>query len=187
VLGDSLVEDEGAPYRVLPWSWTAERASQVACPATGGVDTDVAAILYTSGSTGAPKGVVLSHRNLVVGAESVSTYLNNTAEDRILAVLPLSFDAGLSQLTTGFCVGAHVVLADYLCREMSSGCAQEHRITGLVAYRRCGSSSQPRRGRPRRGRGALLRKHRGTTSARHPAKTASDLPDRGAIPHVRPH
>jgi acyl-CoA ligase (AMP-forming) (exosortase A-associated) len=132
VLGDALVEDEGAPYRVLPWSWTPERASQVACPATGGVDTDVAAILYTSGSTGAPKGVVLSHRNLVVGAESVSTYLNNTADDRILAVLPLSFDAGLSQLTTGFCVGAHVVLADYLLPGDVVRLCAEHRITGLV-------------------------------------------------------
>ena len=70
----------------------------------------MAAILYTSGSTGKPKGVVLSHRNLIVGAESVSHYLGNTADDVILAALPLSFDAGFSQLTTGFAVGAHVVL-----------------------------------------------------------------------------
>jgi acyl-CoA ligase (AMP-forming) (exosortase A-associated) len=132
VLGDSLLEDEEAPYRVLPWSEVAERASQAGCPPTRGVDTDVAAILYTSGSTGAPKGVVLSHRNLVVGAESVSTYLNNTAEDRILAVLPLSFDAGLSQLTTGFRVGAHVVLADYLLPGDVVRLCAEHRITGLV-------------------------------------------------------
>ena len=150
VLGDSLVEDEEALYRVLPWSEVAGRASQAGCPPTGGLDTDMAAILYTSGSTGAPKGVVLSHRNLVVGAESVSTYLNNTAEDRILAVLPLSFDAGLSQLTTGFCVGAHVVLADYLLPGDVVRLCAEHRITGLVPCRRCGSSSRARRGRPRR-------------------------------------
>jgi acyl-CoA ligase (AMP-forming) (exosortase A-associated) len=132
VLGDSFVADEEAPYRLLPWSEVAECASGAVCPPTGGVDTDVAAILYTSGSTGAPKGVVLSHRNLVVGAESVSCYLNNTTDDRILAVLPLSFDAGLSQLTTGFCVGAQVVLADYLLpRDVVRLCA-EHRITGLV-------------------------------------------------------
>jgi acyl-CoA ligase (AMP-forming) (exosortase A-associated) len=132
VLGHSLVEDNDARYRVLPWSEVAERVGQGVCPPTGGVDTDAAAILYTSGSTGAPKGVVLSHRNLVVGAESVSTYLNNTAEDRILAVLPLSFDAGLSQLTTGLCVGAHVVLADYLLPGDVVRLCAEHRITGLL-------------------------------------------------------
>ncbi|MEU0187685.1 acyl-CoA ligase (AMP-forming), exosortase A system-associated [Streptomyces sp. NPDC006207] len=132
VLGDSLADDAEAPYRVLPWSKVAEPPSQSACPATGGVDTDVAAILYTSGSTGPPKGVVLSHRNLVAGAESVSAFLNNTAEDRILAVLPLSFDAGLSQLTTGFCVGAHVVLANYLLPGDVIRPCVEHRITGLV-------------------------------------------------------
>ncbi|MGO4832557.1 AMP-binding protein, partial [Rhizobiaceae sp. 2RAB30] len=71
-------------------------------PAFVGVDCDMAAILYTSGSTGKPKGVVLSHRNLIVGAESVSHYLSNSPDDTILSVLPLSFDAGLSQLTTAF-------------------------------------------------------------------------------------
>src|SRR4051812_12157991 len=132
VLGDLPVKAEDTPYRVLPWAGVAERPSQAQCPPTAGVDTDVAAILYTSGSTGSPKGVVLSHRNLLVGAESVSTYLGNTAEDRILAVLPLSFDAGLSQLTTGFCVGAHVVLADYLLPgDIVRLCAENH-ITGLV-------------------------------------------------------
>ena len=86
---------------------------------------------------------MLSHRNLVVGGESVSTYLDNTAEDRILAALPLSFDAGLSQMTTGFWVGAHVVLADYLLpRGTCRTCARSTRVTGLGACRRCGSSSQ---------------------------------------------
>jgi acyl-CoA ligase (AMP-forming) (exosortase A-associated) len=132
VLGEPPDDDENAPYRVHSWPDVAERPDRAACPPPVGVDTDVAAILYTSGSTGAPKGVVLSHRNLVVGAESVSTYLGNTADDRILAVLPLSFDAGLSQVTTGLCVGAHVVLADYLLPgDVIRLCAQ-HRITGLV-------------------------------------------------------
>ena len=76
----------------------------------------MAAILYTSGSTGKPKGVVLCHRNLIVGAESVSHYLENTADDVILAALPLSFDAGFSQLTTAFSVGAHVVLHELPAR-----------------------------------------------------------------------
>lgn len=96
------------------------------------VDLDVAAILYTSGSTGRPKGVVLSHRNLLVGAESVSSYLTNDADDVILALLPLSFDAGLSQVTTAFAVGAHVVLANYLLPgDVVRLCAQ-HQVTGLT-------------------------------------------------------
>ena len=49
----------------------------------------MAAILYTSGSTGNPKGVVLSHRNMVAGARSVADYLGNTPGDRLLAVLPV--------------------------------------------------------------------------------------------------
>ena len=96
------------------------------------IDADMAAILYTSGSTGMPKGVVLSHRNMVVGARSVSQYLENREDDRILAVLPLSFDAGFSQLTTGFNVGAAVVLMNYLLpRDVVRLCAEE-RITGLT-------------------------------------------------------
>jgi acyl-CoA ligase (AMP-forming) (exosortase A-associated) len=97
-----------------------------------GIDVDMAAILYTSGSTGKPKGVVLSHRNLIVGAESVSSYLGNTPDDVIAAVLPLSFDAGFSQLTTAFSVGAHVVLVNYLApADVVRQCAR-HAVTGLT-------------------------------------------------------
>jgi acyl-CoA ligase (AMP-forming) (exosortase A-associated) len=97
------------------------------------IDSDMAAILYTSGSTGRPKGVVLSHRNLVAGAVSVTGYLNNTAQDRILAVLPLSFDYGLSQLTTAFHVGATAVLMNYLLPRDIVKAVESERITGLAA------------------------------------------------------
>jgi len=101
-------------------------------PDTGGIDVDMASIFYTSGSTGKPKGVVLSHRNLLTGGASVSQYLGNVSDDVILAVLPLSFDAGFSQLTTGFTVGAHVVLCNYLlARDVVRLCAK-HRVTGLT-------------------------------------------------------
>lgn len=140
VLADGTVEHvvvvgaaEGADsdgYSVAVLGTSAEGASEPREPVS--IDTDPAAILYTSGSTGKPKGVVLSHRNLIVGAESVSTYLGNTSNDVILSVLPLSFDAGLSQVTTAFAVGAHCVLMNYLLpRDVPKLCAQ-HRVTGIT-------------------------------------------------------
>lgn len=112
-------------------AWDEVTTGPAGRPAVG-VDLDLAAILYTSGSTGQPKGVVLSHRNLVVGAESVSSYLGNTARDRLLAALPLSFDAGLSQLTTAFSVGAQVVLMNYLLGGDVVRLCSRHQITGLT-------------------------------------------------------
>ncbi|GER00209.1 acyl-CoA ligase (AMP-forming), exosortase A system-associated [Iodidimonas gelatinilytica] len=113
--------------------WTELLAQGKALPAGPQCDSDVGAIFYTSGSTGKPKGVVLSHRNMVVGGESVATYLKNHADDRILSLLPLSFDAGFSQLTTGFHAGAAVVLHNYLlARDVPRICAREG-ITGLTS------------------------------------------------------
>jgi len=97
------------------------------------IDSDMAAILYTSGSTGKPKGVVLSHRNLLAGADSVVHYLANRPADRILALLPLSFDYGLSQLTTAFRSGAAAVLMNYLLPRDVVRMVEEERITGLAA------------------------------------------------------
>jgi len=97
------------------------------------IDSDMAAILYTSGSTGKPKGVVLSHRNMVAGAVSVASYLDNTAADRLLAVLPLSFDYGLSQLTTAFHAGATAVLINHLLPRDVLNAVVAEKITGLAA------------------------------------------------------
>lgn len=117
--------------RLLGWQAAMQGSSPRAPHAV--IDADMAAILYTSGSTGRPKGVVLSHRNLVAGALSVSSYLHNVPEDRILCVLPLSFDYGLSQLTTAFAVGACAVLQNHLLvRDVIETVARE-RITGLAA------------------------------------------------------
>jgi acyl-CoA ligase (AMP-forming) (exosortase A-associated) len=97
------------------------------------IDADMAAILYTSGSTGKPKGVVLSHRNMVAGAHSVSSYLGITPRDRILSVLPLSFDYGLSQLTCAFLTGATAVLINHLFAKDILNMVAAERITGLAA------------------------------------------------------
>jgi len=94
---------------------------------------DIAAILYTSGSTGMPKGVVLSHSNLIEGARSVAQYLKNTNNDNILAVLPFSFDYGLSQLTTSLLVGANCVLFDYLIPAHIPKAIIQYKITGFAA------------------------------------------------------
>ncbi|NHZ97214.1 acyl-CoA ligase (AMP-forming), exosortase A system-associated [Massilia sp. CCM 8734] len=118
--------------KVLAWDAALEGAAEPATPARN-IDTDMAAILYTSGSTGKPKGVVLSHRNMVAGANSVAGYLDNTPADRILAVLPLSFDYGLSQLTTAFSVGATAVLINHLLARDILKAVQAERITGLAA------------------------------------------------------
>jgi acyl-CoA ligase (AMP-forming) (exosortase A-associated) len=97
------------------------------------IDSDVVGILYTSGSTGKPKGVVLSHRNMVAGAKSVASYLGNHSEDVLLAALPLSFDAGFSQLTTAFHSGASVVLLNYLLPKDVVHSAARYGVTGLTA------------------------------------------------------
>ncbi len=94
-------------------------------------ETDLATIIYTSGSTGRPKGIMLSHHNLVAGAQIVSTYLENTPEDRLLSVLPFNFDAGLNQLTTMVRVGGTLVLQKSLLPgDILRNLRNEH-ITGL--------------------------------------------------------
>ena len=105
---------EGATVEthVIETDWGMLHGSGTAPDAVGG--DALAALLYTSGSTGAPKGVMVSHRNLLLGAAAVADYLGTGADDRILSVLPLGFDFGLSQLTTGLLCGARVVLLDYL-------------------------------------------------------------------------
>ncbi len=97
----------------------------------GLVDDTPAALLYTSGSTGTPKGILLSHSNLAHGAASVATYLGLTERDRVLALPPLSFDYGLSQLTSALRVGASVVLADYRLPQSVFALIERHHITGL--------------------------------------------------------
>lgn len=77
---------------------------------TGVIDADLAAILYTSGSTGLPKGVMLTHRNVSHNAWSIGTYLGNVPDDIVACLLPLSFNYGLFQVLVGAGVGYTVML-----------------------------------------------------------------------------
>ena len=77
------------------------------CPT---IDVDLACLIYTSGSTGEPKGVMSTHANVVFAASSIVQYLENTPEDIVINVLPLSFDYGLYQLLMVFKFGGTLVL-----------------------------------------------------------------------------
>ena len=95
------------------------------------IEQDLAALIYTSGSTGRPKGVMLSHAQVMAGSSIVSTYLEITGADRILAVLPFSFDAGLNQLMTAFQHGGTLVMMAFVfAREIVETLLKE-RITGM--------------------------------------------------------
>lgn len=117
---DCRIVDEGDPGAgdALPPS--------VADPAA------LAAILYTSGSTGRPKGVMLSHANLWLGAISVAHYLKLTPQDRVLGVLPLSFDYGQNQLFSTWAAGARVVPLDYLTARDAIKAVERHDVTTLA-------------------------------------------------------
>ena len=75
-----------------------------------GIDLDVAMIVYTSGSTGFPKGVTMTHANIVAAATSITTYLESKESDVVLSVLPLAFDYGLYQALMCAKVGATLIL-----------------------------------------------------------------------------
>lgn len=96
------------------------------------IEKDLAAILYTSGSTGKPKGVMISHAQVLAGSSIVSTYLNLTEKDRILAVLPFSFDAGLNQAMTALQQGGTLVLMTFVFARDIVKMLLNERITGLA-------------------------------------------------------
>ncbi|MCP1549277.1 MULTISPECIES: AMP-binding protein [Methylorubrum] len=121
--------DDVADLRILDGETGDDAAAlQPGEPAPEGL----AAILYTSGSTGLPKGVMLSHANLIAGTRIVRTYLGINPADRLLSVLPFSFDYGLNQLLTSIEQGARIVLLTPRLGDDVVRALEAHRITVLA-------------------------------------------------------
>jgi len=81
-------------------------------PAAVDLETDVAALPYSSGTTGFPKGVMLTHRNLVANLAQVEGHIEMNGDDVVFAVLPFFHIYGMTVLMNlGMCSGATVVTA----------------------------------------------------------------------------
>jgi acyl-CoA ligase (AMP-forming) (exosortase A-associated) len=133
-----LVDGEGYRVRdtgslVAPFEELIERGRNGLAHLHPTDETDMVGILYTSGSTGNPKGVVFSHRNFVVGAQSVSQYLRYELSDRIINIPPYSFDFGLNQLFSTLHVGATAVLHNYVTPEDLMSAIVAEKVTGVSA------------------------------------------------------
>jgi long-chain acyl-CoA synthetase len=97
-----------------------------------GINLDLAMLIYTSGSTGMPKGVMMTHQNIDAAATSITTYLESTTDDVILAVLPISFDYGLYQVLMAAKLGATLVLEkSFAFPQAILNRITEERVTGL--------------------------------------------------------
>lgn len=102
-------------------------------PQNRSIGEDASNIIYTSGSTGLPKGIVITHRNLIDGARIVSQYLDLSERERILGLLPLNFDYGLNQLTSTLYCGCTLVLFQFFMPNSLLSILVDQKITGLPA------------------------------------------------------
>ncbi len=122
----------GAPTLPNAIHWREAVGIKAAPPAFPGIDVDLAMIIYTSGSTGFPKGVMMTHRNIDAAAASITTYLENTADDVILNALPISFDYGLYQVLMAMRLGATLVLEkSFVFPQVIFETMRRERVTGF--------------------------------------------------------
>ncbi|WP_198000129.1 class I adenylate-forming enzyme family protein [Gimesia alba] len=98
------------------------------------IPTDLAAIFFTAGSSGTPKGVMLSHSNLISNAQSIQEYLEFDASERPLCVLPFHHAFGNSVLQSHLLLGAHLVLdGNTTFPESIIEALNQHQCTSLSA------------------------------------------------------
>ena len=110
ITGDYPADKLAALPGGIGWESALVEGAAGGAPARCVIDIDLASIIYTSGSTGDPKGVMLTHRNMLTAATSITTYLENVEDDVILGALPLAFDYGLYQMIMSVRMGARLVL-----------------------------------------------------------------------------
>jgi acyl-CoA synthetase (AMP-forming)/AMP-acid ligase II len=111
---------------------TALQAADDTPPAVRLIDLDLAAIIYTSGSTGEPRGVMLTHRNIATNTRSIVQYLQLTAADRVMCVLPFYYVYGLSLLHTHVYAGGSLVIENrFAYPSVVLRGMREHRVTGV--------------------------------------------------------
>lgn len=106
-----------------------EDTDQTSLPAV--LADDLAVILFTSGSTGAQKGVLITHRDVRDRVITEREDFCLTPEDRLLNLLPFSFDVGLNQLLTALVTGARLIISTaWLAKDMSA-LIRRWEITGM--------------------------------------------------------
>ena len=101
-------------------------------PSQRGIDLDLACLVYTSGSTGQPKGVMCDHSNVVFAARSIMGYLGSHEGDVVIGVLPLSFGYGLYQAFMTLGCGGTLVLErsfTYIAEVLQH--IEQEKVTGL--------------------------------------------------------
>lgn len=128
--GDPIASED-VPHAILSWNDAAENGDP-SIPPRKAIDIDLASLIYTSGTTGDPKGVMLTHRNMVSASTSITTYLENVEDDIILSVLPLSFDYGLYQAIMAAQFGGTLVLEkSFLYPYAVINLMKKEQVTGL--------------------------------------------------------
>lgn len=95
-------------------------------------ENDIADLLFTTGTTGLPKGVALSFKNELAAANNINTFIQNTSEDRELLALPISHSFGLGRLRCVLCKGATlVILGSFASMKKFYGEMERCKITGF--------------------------------------------------------